>query len=363
MLPLSHSLDKRARLRQLLLAVVAGLVVVSILLLRPASLLPTLALMAGADIPGLAEALEAAAESCESYGWQRFVPESSSGKRRVYDLFMINTELDWLEIRLGTTYDAVDYFIIFEADITFTGLAKPLFVRDNWSKFKRFHRKMIYHKVEFPPGFNATDMWKKERFTRDAMLEQGLQQLRGRQEPRAGDVIIFADVDEIPRPEVLHLLRACQFPRRVTLRGRFYYYSFQFLHRGDEWRAPHATYYEGLDTILPNDLRGGVGKNAHESVDIANASWHCSSCFKTVHEVRVKMESFSHTEYNIEKYRDSHWIADHVRQGTDMWERNREVYDRIDGNRDLPDYLLKHADRFPYMINRDGPNAGFSDYP
>ena len=322
------------------------------LLLCPTRLLPFL-------VPDISPDLyAAAAESCGDQGWTRF-----EGKRKVYDMFMVNTELDWLEIRLGTTYNAVDYFIVVEANRTFTGLDKPLYVKNNWSKLKRFHDKIIYHEVNFPADFNPKDAWETEAFIRHSMFEQVLQKQNGKRKPKQSDVVVVADVDEIPRPETFHTLRACDFPRRVTLRSRFYYYSFQFLHQGLDWQHPQATFYEGNDTIPPNDLRGGVGRDPFEVADVWNASWHCSSCFKTVQEFRIKMESFSHTEYNGEKYRDGDWIADHVRTGSDMWERDGEMYSRVEGNRDVPHYLDTHANKFGYMVNRDGQSAGFSDYP
>ena len=110
------------------------------------------------------------------------------------------------------------------------------------------------------------------------------------------DVLVVSDVDEILRPSTLRTLRACAFPRRLTLASRFYYYSFQWLHRGPEWPHPQATYYQGLkNTLLPNDLRiadGGMWPfREWEKGTMANASWHCSSCFATVGELLGKMAS------------------------------------------------------------------------
>src|SRR5437868_4843391 len=38
---------------------------------------------------------------CRQHGWKSF---KGAGDRKVYDLIMVNTELDWLEIRLNGTY-------------------------------------------------------------------------------------------------------------------------------------------------------------------------------------------------------------------------------------------------------------------
>ena len=173
---------------------------------------------------------------------------------------MANSELDFLEIRLSTMYDYVDYFVIVESPRTFQGTDKPLTVRDNWDRFAEYHDKMVYHLLEFPPGFAPKLTWDYEDLQRDATFEQVLPRLEGRAAPVAGDVLLVADVDEIPRPATLLLLRTCAFPRRLTLASRFYYYSFQFLHVGAEWPHPQATFYEGVDdTLRPSKLRGADG--------------------------------------------------------------------------------------------------------
>jgi hypothetical protein len=38
---------------------------------------------------------------------------------KIYDLMLVNTELDWLEILLGQMQGHVDYFIFLEASMTF----------------------------------------------------------------------------------------------------------------------------------------------------------------------------------------------------------------------------------------------------
>lgn len=314
---------------------------------------------------------------CRQHGWEPFRPPPAAAapsdsasdryKRKVYDLIMINDELDWLEIRLNTTYDHVDYFIIVEAQQTFTGLPKPLAIKDNLDRFAPYSAKVIYHLLEYPADFDPKRTWDREDLQRDATFTQVFPRLKGPQAPSWGDVMVVADVDEIPRPETLAVLRACRYPRRLTLRSRFYYYSFQFLHRGPEWAHPQATYFEGMAaTVRPTNLRngdGGVGPLIYlDKADLWNAGWHCSSCFRTMEEMLNKMRSFSHTWMNDAEYRDRPRIADRVRRGKDLWDRERDVFDRLAGNKDVPAVLLADPERFRYLLNRDGPTAGFEDY-
>lgn len=301
---------------------------------------------------------------CNAHNWKAF-PERDT-RRKIYDLVMVNSELDWLEIRLNELHRHVDYFVVLESATTFTGRQKPLFVKDNWSRFEKFDKQIIYHLLEDPPT-SSNISWDHERHQRNAMFTQVLPFLTNERAPNTEDVILVSDLDEIPRPATLTLLRNCEFPRRLTLRSRFYYYGFQWLHRGQEWAHPQATTYRGDDTILPAELRKGAHginrlKNLDEKADLWNAAWHCSSCFSTIQEMLTKMSSFSHVELNKQEFRDKKQIADRVRSGKDLWMRWGENYDRVDDNEDIPQYLKENRGKFEYMLDRDKDDAGFVDY-
>jgi beta-1,4-mannosyl-glycoprotein beta-1,4-N-acetylglucosaminyltransferase len=286
--------------------------------------------------------------------------------RKVYDLLMINDELDWLEIRLNTLAAHVDYFVIVESPFTFTGRPKPLVLKDNWFRFTKFHSQIIYHEVtEVPVGAKRT--WDYEDHQRNAMFLQVVPGLKNKQAANIGDILMVSDVDEIPRPTAITVMRNCVFPYRLTLRSQFFYYGFQWKHHGEDWARPQATIYRGPErTILPQDLRNGEGGNRlvtwWQKADLFNAGWHCSSCFSHIEEVLNKMSSFSHTSYNKEEFRDRTHIVDRVRKGLDLFDRQREEYVRVNNNQDIPEYLKANRERFSYLLDRDAWNAGFLDY-
>ncbi|ESZ93099.1 glycosyltransferase family 17 protein [Sclerotinia borealis F-4128] len=302
---------------------------------------------------------------CEAHGWRPY-HHSSERPRKIYDLFMLSSELDWLEIRLNTLANSVDYFVVVESNITFTGLPKPLHFLDNQSRFSQFAPQIIYHLLENRP-LTSSRTWDYEDHQRNAMFTQVIPQLNGSQTASVGDVLIVSDIDEIPRPETLELLRICDFDKRLTLRSRFYYYGFQFLHKGPEWPHPQATIYAGpTKTILPADLRNGEGGfrpfTYFQKRDLTNASWHCSSCFATISEMLNKMASFSHTSLNREVFRSEERIVDRVRKGLDLWDRESEEYVILTENTDIPKWVGNNSERFRYMLRREGRDAGFVDY-
>lgn len=298
--------------------------------------------------------LEEAKDYCAMRRWEPYPKRDR--KRKVYDLFMINTELDWMEIRMGELASEVDYFIILESATNFHNKPKPLHVQNNWSRFSAFHHKMIHHVLDVTAQ-NYTDAWAREHFSRNAMMDQVFPTLEGEKKVQTGDVIIVSDVDEIPRPEIIKSLRNCQFPRRLRLRTVYFRYSFQWTLREEQWIHPQATFYDGDKTIRPESLR--MGKTEGE---LWNAGWHCSSCLGSLKDMVNKVTSFSHSEFNRPDFIDPAKILQRVRQGQDPYNRTAKIYDRIDHNPDVPQYLLQHPEEFAYLLDRDVPSANFKDY-
>ena len=229
----------------------------------------------------------------------------------------------------------------------------------NYVEFEPFKHKLI-HRVLAEPDveFPLDDIWAQERFTRNALLDQVLLSLTGSQAPSQGDVLVVGDIDEIPRISTLTALRNCAFPPRVTLRSQMYYYSFQWLHRGEQWHHPQATYFNGSDTVTPEDLR-----QAKPDAELYSSAWHCSSCFSIMADLKNKITSFSHKDFNQPYFLDTDRLLQVVRRGEDLFEREGQLYDRIDDNPDIPTYLRKEENRrnFSYLLDRDPVNANFRD--
>ena len=301
--------------------------------------------------------LRKAQEFCQKRRWEAY--STRDRRRKVYDLLLINTELDWLEIRLHELDQEVDYFVVLESASSFQKTPKPLYLQDSLSRFQAFQHKLI-HGVLNETGITIPedDAWEHERFTRNALFEQVILSLTGPEAPSIGDVLLIGDIDEIPRLSTLTALRNCAFPPRVTLRSQMYYYSYQWLHRGEQWHHPQATYFNSQDTVKPEDLRQGK-----PDAELYNSAWHCSSCFPTMNDLKNKITSFSHKSYNQPYFLDSERLLQKVRRGEDLFEREKELYDRIDDNPDLPQYLRKEENRrkFAYLLDRDPEKANFRD--
>lgn len=300
--------------------------------------------------------LEKAKEFCEH---RRFEPfPIRDRKRKIFDCIIVNNELDALELRLGQMHSHVDYFVILEADLTFTDMKKPLNVLENMDRFAKYKDKIIRHTLN-TDGVEFRSTWERETFSRNAMVNQVLPFLQGEKKPDEDDVIIIADVDEIPRPDTLAALRNCEIPEAITLRSRMYYYSFQWLNRiNGEWPHPQAMLWKGAEeTREPDNLR----MSFNSIPALYNAAWHCSYCLSSLKEMIGKVTSFSHAEFNKPEFKDPKKILHRVRNGIDFFDRGDSNFDRYEDNTDIPGYIEQHKEKFKYMIDRDPPDANFPD--
>lgn len=75
-----------------------------------------------------------------------------------------------------------------------------------------------------------------------------------------------------------------------------------------------------------------------------------------------KMASSSHTPWNTEENRDPKVIVGRVSDGVDLFNREDQLYDKVEGNRDVPQYVLDNGQRFRHILNRDGEDAAFVDF-
>lgn len=145
--------------------------------------------------------LDEARSECHSHKFA--FDENKQNGRKIYDLFLFSIELDWLEIRLQTLAPYVDYFVIVESPTTFTGKPKPLYLKDNWVRFKAFHNQIIHRIVN--DEINSRRIWDHEDFLRNSLLESVFPDLMGTGlEAKPGDALIVSDVDEYFASRIPH---------------------------------------------------------------------------------------------------------------------------------------------------------------
>lgn len=188
-------------------------------------------------------------------------------------------------------------------------------------------------------GFQRTSM---DRVLEDAGIKEG-------------DLVIMADVDEIPSAHTIDLLRWCDgIPESLHLQMNSYLYSFEFLVDRDTWR-PSIHIYKPKITLYDH--------RRQTDVILADSGWHCSFCFRHVQDIVFKMMAYSHADrVKSPSFLDHQRVQDIVCKGTDLFDMLPEAYTfrelitkmgavpRSYSAVSLPSFLLKNYDRFKFLF-------------
>lgn len=229
---------------------------------------------------------------CGLHGWQE-----RKTRPVVVDAVLVSTELDMLEIRWKEYKPFVDLFVVVESNMTFAGTPKRKYFAEQWTdRPNRFdfipREKIVYLSVDdLEPNLPVGS------FQNEAAMRQHITQLLHTQASEGkiptGSLILHSDVDEIISRDTLALLTTCQsYPSPLHLNVKNYRYGFAFpLPDAGYWRPKVITHDP---TSTWDTLAYGHGRAA--DVMLEDAGWHCSWCFRTLEEMRIKMLGYSHND-------------------------------------------------------------------
>lgn len=260
---------------------------------------------------------------------------------KIVDCFMFYNEIDLLNYRLNILNHVVDYFIIVESMYTFMGNEKKLFYNENKELFKDFNEKIIHIIIdEVPyktPNVNNKEQWINEIFQRNA-ISRGIKS----NELSLEDLLIIADLDEIPDPNTLDKIKKgiITVTFNTLLLDNYYYNLNSKVHTNPE-STKIITYekYKELN-ISCNDIRHSTTPN------ILNGGWHLSY-FGDPNFIKNKMNEFSHQEYNNDTYTNVHTIEEKIKNFKDMY--NRQMYIEninVKDNHYLPPQYEKYLTKY-----------------
>ena len=227
----------------------------------------------------------------------------------IYDCFSFSNELDLLEIRLNILKDVVDKFVLVEAGETHSGKPKPLFFKENESRFAAFKERLVYICIKKFPEVCTTD-WARENYQRNAIAE-------GLNNAKDDDVILISDLDEIPRPE--KILEFAAAPGVSVFDQTYYSFYLNYRNVRQKWwygtrmlsyhNFRHA--FDGVnvyeDEFLPPPVNEGttaskircrrLPRSRGGQRIVRNGGWHFT-CLGGAEAVARKIASFAHQEYN-----------------------------------------------------------------
>jgi len=243
---------------------------------------------------------------------------------KIFDCFTYFNEQEMLQIRLEELGDAVDYFVVVEASQTFTGAPKPFYFDNlpNW--IDKWKRKIIRVKIDFPAKANSS--WLKEYYQRNAIA-------KGLTLADSEDFIIISDADEIVSAKVIKDITSLDTPTRLDVKQYFWNFHWQVPAHCNQGARPVIARKKDLDSSCAQDLR------ANTLPLVPDAGWHFSF-FGEVEKIKNKIESFAHTEYNSDEYKNSEAILYRVENGIDPFDRFPLKYYEIDSS--YPEWVYRN---------------------
>lgn len=271
----------------------------------------------------------------------------------VYDCFLFFNELDLLEIRLNELNDVVDKFVLVESSLTHSSKKKPYYFEQSKDRFKDFLHKIVHVKVDDTPDIppragrmgtfhNRHDI---EWFQRDCAG-------RGLTSCADEDLILLSDVDEIPRPESIK--KAAELLMRdknaiVSFKQNLYYYYINGLcmkgNTAEPWWGTTACLYKRYPGA--QNMRNTKANNGNVVTD---SGWHFSY-IGGADSIALKIESFSHAEFDNDVVKDRNRINKVIESGVDLFERHdkpRQVYVKLDES--FPKHILNNREKFAHLI-------------
>lgn len=111
--------------------------------------------------------------NCSKYGFHY----SLTTKIPIYDFFLFGYELDMLEVHLYELYDHVTLFLIAESTRTLSGKTKPLYLKENWARYAKYHDKIRRVEVDLDIVQKSSDAWDNENKMRNIGLRLALPQI------------------------------------------------------------------------------------------------------------------------------------------------------------------------------------------
>jgi len=259
---------------------------------------------------------------------------------KIYDCFQFFNELDLLEIRLNILNEHVDYFVLTESTVTFSGLDKPLYYQDNKDRFEKFNDKII-HIINDNKSKNFKTTWDREIFQRNYAIEF----LNKNSNPE--DVIITSDLDEIPNPEILENINNffdINSLYHCSQKNYVYYLNNQL---NDSWYGSRICSFSYLKKRSIDDIRESTtNKNNLTGFIIENGGWHFTS-LGGEKMVKQKIESFSHQEFNTESIKEK--ISENIEKNIDIFGRSLK-FNYVNIDETFPQFIKTNIKSYSHLI-------------
>lgn len=285
----------------------------------------------------------------------------------IYDCIPFFNELDILKLRMQILAPYVDRFVLEESTVTFSGEPKEMVFAQNREMFEEFADKIIYVAVENSPMEGVTTH-ERDKFQKNQLI-------RGLSDCKPEDIIIFSDVDEIPKPETLVGLIANFEPGKIYHLAQRMFYCFlnmeevsgNLLSITGEFSGVERRQWLGTKICsfseLPEEgivyLRE-VSPEDPRSVRVADGGWHFGYMGgdgerDVAKRIGVKVKAAAHQEYNSKRYLNE--AVDRLLCGEDIFDRDAKFV-RVPIDDSFPAYLRANRKEYDFLIAPEVSPAG-----
>lgn len=249
----------------------------------------------------------------------------------IWDCFLFNGEFDLLKIRCEELYGLNITHVLIESTYTFTGNKKPLLFRSRIKDFKKYNIEYFIFNA-MPNNGNA---WDNEKEQRNHIL-LSLNALGAKWD----DHVIISDLDEIPRKKSIEKYKTDMGVAAIVM--DVYWYRLNWLAEKQTWKVPRIFPVLKLKENTPDEIR----RNGYPS-ELKNGGWHFSYQGDEDFIIR-KLESFSHTEYNLPEYKDINYLKSRINNGIPIWGSGK--FEKVDIDESYPLYIFNNKEEFKHLI-------------
>jgi beta-1,4-mannosyl-glycoprotein beta-1,4-N-acetylglucosaminyltransferase len=234
--------------------------------------------------------------------------------------------------------DVVDFFVLVEANKTFTGNKKEFLFEKSRNLYKEYLDKIIYIKVNDAPQFDKSkDIWAIEHFQRNC-IKRGL--INAKNEDR----IIISDVDEIPDPGIILKVKEKDYP--ITFNQYLFYYYVNCF-SGRSWNGSIIIPFKIMTTAQEMRKLARKGTNS-----IREGGWHYSY-MGGIEKIRSKLDNLSDAFTRIDRVGPDKDILKKIALQKDLWDEglNYKLIN-IEENNYAPKCMKKFIQRYPHFYFR-----------
>ena len=265
---------------------------------------------------------------------------------RLIDCCMYFDEDLMLDIRLNTLKDSVDKFVIAEATRDHSGKEKKLnFNLNNFSKFKN---KIKYIVADYKKNINF-----KNHAGGESLVEQHQRNslIEGIKDARLDDLIILSDSDEIPDMTKLNQIKTGS--KFIAFSQMMFMYKLNLKNLSENnWIGSKITLKKNISTMQSlRDLKFKkypFWRIDKKNLQVIQGGWHFSF-LQSPQDIKTKIQSFSHGEFNTENIVDQENIKEKISQGVDIFNRGLQL-NRIEIDSRFPNFILKNKDKLSDWI-------------